>query len=89
VVDGAVHRITLHHVKKTSVYLGSDQIERLERLARQEATSKAEVIRRAIAAYIPRHTRDRDFALARVARGPGTSMAATPERELLQGFGAS
>lgn len=82
-------RGTLHDVKKTSVYLGDDEIDRLERLARQEGTSQAEVIRRAISVYAPRRTRDRDFSLARVARGPGTSVADIPERELLEQFGRS
>jgi predicted DNA-binding protein len=76
-------------VKKTSVYLCDHEIERLERLARQEGTSLAEMIRRAIFAYTPRPSRNRDFALARVAKGPGTSVAETAERELLQGLGAS
>jgi predicted DNA-binding protein len=74
-------------MKKTSVYLGEDEVERLERLARQEGVSQAEVIRRAINSYTPRTTRDRDFALARVGRGPGGSVADVPEDELLEGFG--
>jgi predicted DNA-binding protein len=76
-------------VKKTSVYLGDDEIERLDRLARQEGTSQAEVIRRAISTYTPRRSRDRDFSLARVARGSGTSVADLSEQELLEGLGAS
>jgi len=75
-------------VKKTSVYLSESLIRRLKRLARSEGTSEAEVLRRAIAAYAPARAAG-SFALARVADGPGTSIAEIPEEELLEGFGSS
>jgi predicted DNA-binding protein len=74
-------------LKKTSVYLPEPLLRRLKRLARSERTSEAEVLRRAIAAYAPERTSG-GFALARVADGPGTSIADVPEEELLQGFGS-
>ena len=74
-------------MKKTSVYLNEDELERLTRLAKSEDVSMAEVIRRAIRSYVPRPARDRDFALAGVAEGPGDSIAGIDEEELLEGFG--
>jgi hypothetical protein len=72
---------------KTSVYLGREEAARLERLARIEGTSQAEIIRRAIRAYEPARHGDRNFALIGVARGPGGSIADVPEERLLEGFG--
>jgi len=40
-------------MRKTSVYLGEEQAERLARLARQEGRSQAEILREAIAGYVP------------------------------------
>jgi predicted DNA-binding protein len=75
-------------VDKTSVYLGSKERERLAQLARREGISQAEVIRRAIASYAPPQPSGRDFALAGVAAGDGTSWLALPEDDLLAGFGS-
>jgi predicted transcriptional regulator len=75
-------------MKKTSVYLQPEDLQRLARLARQERVSQAEVIRRAIAQYVPAEKGDRNFALAGVAEGDGTSVMDVPEEELLEGFGA-
>jgi len=78
-------------MRKTSVYLDDEQAERLARLARQEGRSQAEILRKAIAAYQPSASRDRDFALAagfvRIDsdRRP---ISQIPERELLEGFGS-
>jgi hypothetical protein len=74
-------------MKKTSVYLQVDDLERLARLARQERVSQAEVIRRAIASYVPQRAGDRDFALAGTGEGDGSSALEVPEEDLLQGFG--
>lgn len=73
---------------KTSVYLSADEITRLAALARREGTSQAEVIRRAIRTYEPTRTGDRDFAMSRVADGPGGSVADLTEDVLLEGFGS-
>jgi len=75
-------------VNKTSVYLNEEEIARLAKLAHQEGTSQAEVIRRAIRAYEPQRRGDRDFAMSGVAEGPGGSVADLSEEELLEGFGA-
>lgn len=72
---------------KTSVYLGREEAARLERLARVEGTSQAEIIRRAIRAYEPVRQGDRDFALVGVADGPGGSIADVSEDQFLVGFG--
>jgi predicted DNA-binding protein len=74
-------------VKKTSVYLSEAEVARLARLAEQEGTSQADVIRKAIGAYASR-VDDREFRLLRSGRGPGTSVADITEEELLAGFGA-
>lgn len=50
-------------------------------------TSQADVIRKAILAYVPEGAGDRDFVSARVADGPGGSIADVPEEDLLKGFG--
>ena len=74
-------------MRKTSVYLTSEEIARLAALADREATSQAEVIRRAIRLYEPERKGDRNFALIGIADGPGGSIADVPEGELLEGFG--
>jgi len=74
-------------VRKTSVYLGAEETARLAKLAEREGTSQAEVIRRAIRVYEPETRGDRNFSLARSADGPGGSIAALGEDELLEGFG--
>ena len=82
-------------MRKTSVYLTSEEIARLAALADREATSQAEVIRRAIRLYEPERKGDRNFALigiadgpgGSIADGPGGSIADVPEGELLEGFG--
>jgi len=75
-------------MNKTSVYLSGEEVARLAALAVREGTSQAEVIRRAIRTYEPERRGDREFALASVASGPGTSVADLSDAELLEGFGA-
>jgi len=78
-------------MRKTSVYLTVEQAKRLERLAREEGRSQAEVLRAAITAYEPAPSRDRAFALAagfpRIDED-ARPISQIPERELLDGFGA-
>lgn len=74
-------------MRKTSVYLGEEQAERLARLAREEGRSQAEVLREAIDSYKPRGTGDRNFALDGCVTGSGDSIADLEEDELLRGFG--
>lgn len=73
---------------KTSVYLTQEELVRLARIAEREGLSQAEVIRRAIRSYQPQRPSDRNFAVARVADGPGGSVADLAERDLLDGFGS-
>lgn len=73
---------------KTSVYLTDEETARLAFLADREGTSQAEVLRRAIRSYEPARHGDRDFALVGCAEGPGGSIAAIAEEELLEGFGS-
>ena len=73
-------------MKKTSVYLTDAEVTRLSRLAKSEGRSQADIIRRAIAAYVPEQP-DRDFALIGSGHGPGGSVADVPEDHLLKGFG--
>jgi predicted DNA-binding protein len=77
-------------MRKTSVYLGERESRRLAELARSEGRSQAEIIREAIAAYVPMPTRDRDFALAAGFRRRDDDprpISEIPEDELLDGFG--
>jgi predicted transcriptional regulator len=75
-------------VKKTTVYLRDDEVERLAALAAREQTTKAEIMRRAIRRYRPSGRGDREFALAAVGDGPGGSIAELDDGELLEGFGS-
>ena len=74
-------------MKKTSVYLEDEHVERLRQLARREGRSQAEVLRDAILVYAERAKPDRNFALSGIAEGSGGSIADIPEEELLKGFG--
>ena len=74
-------------MKKTSVYLEDEQVERLRQLAAREGRSQAEILRDAILTYAEQKKRLRKFALAGIADGPGGSVADIPEEELLKGFG--
>ena len=73
-------------MEKTSVYLDREERQRLQRLARLEHVSQAEIIRRAIREYRAVDP-GRDFASARTFDGPGDSVADIAELELLAGFG--
>ena len=78
-------------MRKTSVYLEDEQARRLARLAREEGRSQAEILRAAIAAYRPRSSPDRGFALAAGFRRideDSRPISEIPEGELLEGFGA-
>ena len=72
---------------KTSVYLTGEERRRLALLAEAEHASQAEIIRRAIRAYDPVSTADREFRLARSFDGPGDSVADLDREESLSGFG--
>jgi predicted DNA-binding protein len=77
-------------VRKTSVYLDDEQTERLARLAREEGRSQAEILREAVAAYQPKPSQDRNFALAAGFQridGDPRPISEIPEEELLKGFG--
>lgn len=74
-------------MRKTSVYLDEADARRLARLAEQEGTSQAALLRKAIRAYIPSHPPDRTFAMDGVGEGPGGSVADLDNAELLAGFG--
>jgi predicted DNA-binding protein len=77
-------------MRKTSVYLDDRLTERLARLAQEEGKSQAEILREAVAAYQPRSSQDRSFALAagfrRIDDDP-RPISQIPEDELLEGFG--
>jgi len=75
-------------VRKTSLYLDEAVARRLAMLAQLEGESQAEVVRKAIRAYVPQPRGERSFALDGVGEGPGGSIADMDERELLEGFGA-
>jgi len=75
-------------MRKTSVYLTSDEATRLASLAEREGVSQAEVIRRAIQRYEPERLGDREFALTGSGRGPGGSIADVGEDASLEDFGS-
>jgi len=74
-------------MEKRIVRLGRVAMARLKWLARNEGTSQAEIIRRAIRAYEPVRRGDRDFALIGVADGPGGSITDMSDDQLIAGFG--
>lgn len=75
---------------KTSVYLTDRELRRLAELSRSEGRSQAEIVREAIAAYVPRGRGEGEFAIAagfsRIDRDPRLISELT-EDELLDGFG--
>lgn len=72
-------------MRKTTVYLPAELKARLERVAREQGRSEADVIRSALAEYTSREqTRPR----APLFRGRGTTNVAAQVDELLaEGFG--
>jgi predicted transcriptional regulator len=73
--------------RKTSVYLGPEDISRLHRLAKQHRTTYAALIRKALALYEATERPNRQFAMAGAWAGDGTSVADVAEQDLLRGFG--
>jgi hypothetical protein len=73
--------------KKTSIYHNEGEIARLAWLAEQECVPQAEIIRKAIGAYVPEGGSDRNFRLLASGEGPGNSIVDLTEDELLAGFG--
>jgi len=77
-------------MKKTSVYLSDYEDALLSRIASEEGTSRAYVLREAIAAYEPRRpdtAGKREFASAGWFEGDGTSIVDVPEDEPMRGLG--
>jgi predicted transcriptional regulator len=73
-------------MKKTSVYLRDDEVARLARFAQVERISQAEVIRRAIARYVP-EAEARVFTVKGAGEGDGSAVATLDDGALLTGFG--
>lgn len=77
-------------VRKTSVYLDDELAERLVQLAREEGTSQAAILRKAVAGYQRKPSPDRNFALSgsgrRIDNDP-RSISEIPDEELFEGFG--
>lgn len=77
-------------MRKTSIYLDDELVERLARLARAEGRSQAEIVRDAISRYRPRPKRDRNFVLAgnfERIDADHRPISEIPEDELMRGFG--
>lgn len=75
---------------KTTLYLPEDLKRAVDRLARINGLSEAELVRTALAAYVAQETEARpSFPLLPSRRGPGTSDDARRADELLAetGFG--
>ena len=76
-------------MRKTSIYLDDDDVERLRRLAAAEGRSQAEIVRAALSAYEQVRIVPRDFALEDSWSGDGSSVADVSEEELLAGSAGS
>ena len=74
-------------MKKTSVYLEPEHLERLRHAAAAEGRSQAEILREAIIVYTTRQAAPRTFEMAGIVSVPGLSAADLSEEELLDGFG--
>jgi len=77
-----------YNVKKTSVYLDEEDVDRLRRLAEREARSQAAIIRAALLSYERTRQPDKNFSLNGAWEGDGSAVADLPEAELLEGFGS-
>ena len=78
-------------MRKTSVYLTERESRRLAELTRSEGRSQAQIIREAIAAYVPPGGGDGEFALAAGFMRIDDDLrpiSEIPEDELLDGFGS-
>lgn len=78
-------------MRKTSVYLTERESRRLAELTRSEGRSQAQIIREAIAAYVPPGRGDGEFALAAGFIRIDDDLrpiSEIPEDELLDGFGS-
>lgn len=73
-------------MNKTSVYFDDADTARLHRLAEQEGTSYADILRAALRAYEAQKGRRR-FSMFNSGEGDGRSVADIPEDELMAGFG--
>jgi predicted transcriptional regulator len=74
-------------MRKTTIYLGPEDISRLHRLASRHRTTHAAVIREALALYEANERPSRQFAVAGAWAGDGTSVADPAEEDLLRGMG--
>ena len=74
-------------MKKTSVSPEPGDLERLAWPRRSEGASQAEIIRKAIAAYVPKAGETATSARAAASTAPGNSVADLEADELLGGFG--
>ncbi len=85
----ATLQATLRLVRKTSIYLSEAEQRRLAALAGATGRSQSQLVRDAIAAYVPASD-VRRFAMAGCANSgqpAAWSIADVPEEELLRGFG--
>ena len=77
-------------MRKVSAYLAEQESARLEELAQSEGRSRAEIVREAIAAYVPAGKGQGEFALAAgfepIDEHP-RPMSDIPDNELLDEFG--
>jgi hypothetical protein len=74
-------------MRKTSLYLGPQDFDRLRRLALRHHTTYAALIRQALAVLEASDPPNRQFALTGSFSGEGGSIADVDEDVLLRGFG--
>jgi hypothetical protein len=74
-------------MEKTSIYLDEADLERVRRIADQQGTSRAQLIRAAIGYYERQIVPKRRFSLLGAFEGDGRSMADIADDELFEGLG--
>jgi hypothetical protein len=74
-------------MKKYTIVLDDEQVERIRRMAEAEMKTEEQLLRDLIGRYAVERGHERVFAMEGVVEGPGGSVADVPEEELLEGFG--
>ena len=77
----------MYGVKRTTIYLPDDLKARLERVARTEGRTEADLIREALAAALDARVSPKPRLPLRPARGTTTNVAERVDEELAEGFG--
>jgi hypothetical protein len=74
-------------MKRYTISLDDEQVERLQRMARTEMKTEDQLLSDLIKRYAVESGHERTFAMLGVVEGSGDSFADVPEEEYLKGFG--